>query len=122
METAPAGSLTHGDGRRHRRPAAGVAPTPGARSAPRVTASLRTAARLPAAHQKGRTTMSKTRKLLLVGVLVACACGVVALKAARATPPRGVTNTLLAGPVAFDDIDAVVHTRDFKARIKTQGP
>jgi quercetin dioxygenase-like cupin family protein len=58
----------------------------------------------------------------VVGLLVACASGVIALRAARATPPRGVTNTLLVGPVAFDDIDAVVHTDDFKARIKTRGP
>jgi quercetin dioxygenase-like cupin family protein len=66
--------------------------------------------------------MCNKRKLLLVGLLVGCASGVVALKVARATPPQGVTNTLLAGPVAFDDIDAVVHTDDFKARIKTKGP
>jgi quercetin dioxygenase-like cupin family protein len=66
--------------------------------------------------------MSKTRKLLLAGLLAACASGVIALKAARATPPRGVTSTLLAGPVAFDDIDAAVHTDDFKARVRTKGP
>ena len=66
--------------------------------------------------------MSKMRwKLMLAGVFVAGALGGVALKVAWATPPVGVTNIPIAGPVAFDDIDAVVHTRDFKARVKTQG-
>src|SRR5439155_16357281 len=41
-----------------------------------------------------RMTMSKkTLKLILAGVVVAGAFGVLALRAARATPPRGVTNT-----------------------------
>ena len=67
--------------------------------------------------------MSKTTKLMLVlgGALLACASGVIASRVARATPPQGVTSTLLAGPIAFDDVDAAVHTPDFRARIKTQG-
>jgi len=60
-------------------------------------------------------------KLLLVGALIASATSVVTLKFAQATPPVGVTNTLIAGPVALDEFDAVVHNEDFKARIKTQG-
>jgi quercetin dioxygenase-like cupin family protein len=66
--------------------------------------------------------MSRTTKLVLAGVFVVCASGVIASRVARATPSQGVTNTLLVGPVAFDDIDARVQTDDFKARIKTQGP
>src|SRR5262245_41098585 len=63
-------------------------------------------------HQRGRTTMCKTTKLMLVlgGAFLACASGVVASRVARATPPRGVTQTLLAGPVVLDEIDIVTQT------------
>jgi hypothetical protein len=69
-------------------------------------------------------TMSKTTKLMLVlgGALLACASGVIASRIAQATPPQGViTNTLIAGPVVFDEIDARVHTPDYKARLRTRG-
>ena len=66
--------------------------------------------------------MSKMRwKLMLAGVFVAGALGGVALKVAWATPPVGVTNIPIAGPVVFDDIDAKVHTQDFTANVKTRG-
>src|SRR5205807_7006857 len=69
-----------------------------------------------------RITMSKMRwKLMLAGVFVAGALGGVALKVAWATPPVGVTNIPIAGPVVFDDIDAKVHTQDFTANVKTRG-
>jgi quercetin dioxygenase-like cupin family protein len=64
----------------------------------------------------------KTLKLLLVAALVAGASSAVTLKVAWATPPAGATNTLLAGPIEFGDIDAAANTEDFKARIKTKGP
>jgi quercetin dioxygenase-like cupin family protein len=68
--------------------------------------------------------MCKTTKLTLVlgGALLACASGVITSRVARATPPQGViTNTLIAGPVTFDEIDARVHTPDYTARLKTRG-
>jgi quercetin dioxygenase-like cupin family protein len=59
-------------------------------------------------------------KLMGAVLLVACAV-VVTLQIARATPPTGLTRTVLTGPVVFDDIDAWVHTHDYKARLKTEG-
>ena len=61
-------------------------------------------------------------KLLLAGLCAACALGVVAWGGARATPPQGAVNTPIVGPVAFDPIDALVHTPDFTAVVKTRGP
>ena len=66
--------------------------------------------------------MSRTTKLMWVGVVVACASGVIALRVARATPPRGVTNTPVAGPVTFGEIHAMTLERDFTALVKTRGP
>jgi len=63
-----------------------------------------------------------TWKLMLAGVFVSCAIGVVMLRMARATPPSGVTNTLLAGPVVLDDIDVVSQSPQFGVMIKTRGP
>ena len=67
--------------------------------------------------------MSKTKKLVLVlgGAFLACASGVVASRVARATPPQGVTQTLLAGPVVLDEIDIVTQTRTHGAIVKTRG-
>jgi quercetin dioxygenase-like cupin family protein len=60
-------------------------------------------------------------KLTLAGVLLAGAfCGI-ALRVARATPPKGVTNTLIAGPVVLDDIHVVQEDPDYGAMIKTRG-
>jgi quercetin dioxygenase-like cupin family protein len=68
-----------------------------------------------------RITMShKTLKMMVVAVFVAGALGV-ALKVAWATPPKGVTNILLAGPVALDDIDVVLETPRYGAIIQTRG-
>ena len=52
----------------------------------------------------------KTLKLTLAAVFVVSAFGAMALRVAWATPPKGVTNTLLAGPVTVDDIDIVSQT------------
>src|SRR5262249_9705786 len=67
-------------------------------------------------------TMSKLRlKLMLAGVFVAGAFGGIALKVAWATPPKGVTQTLLAGPVELDEIHVVSQTPDHGVMIKTRG-
>ncbi len=59
---------------------------------------------------------------MLAGASVACACGALAAGAARATPPHGVTNTLIAGPVEIGDIDALTNDApDYKARVRTRG-
>ena len=64
----------------------------------------------------------KTLKLTLAAVLVAGASGVIGFRVARATPPQGiVTNTLIAGPVVFDEIDALTHTPHYRAVVKTRG-
>jgi quercetin dioxygenase-like cupin family protein len=44
-------------------------------------------------------------KLLFVGMLAACAVGGVTLGVAWATPPAGVTRTILAGPVLLGDVE-----------------
>lgn len=63
----------------------------------------------------------KTLKLMLAAVLVASAFGATALRVAWATPPKGVTNTLIAGPVALDNIEVVRQTPTWGAMIKTRG-
>jgi quercetin dioxygenase-like cupin family protein len=67
-------------------------------------------------------TMSrKTLKLMLVGFFVTCALGAIALKVAWATPPTGLTRTLLMGPVVFGNIDVQVQTDDYNAQLQTEG-
>ncbi len=66
--------------------------------------------------------MSKLRgKWMVAGIFVAIALGVIALKAAWATPPHGVTNMLLAGPVVLDDIHVVAQSPAYGAMVKTRG-
>jgi len=60
-------------------------------------------------------------KLMLAGVFVACASGLIALRLAWATPNSGVTTTILSGPVVFDDIHLQSHTPDHTAVINTRG-
>jgi quercetin dioxygenase-like cupin family protein len=60
-------------------------------------------------------------KLMLAGVLLAGAFGGVALRLAWATPPKGVTNTLIAGPVVLGDIHVVQENPIYGAMIKTRG-
>jgi quercetin dioxygenase-like cupin family protein len=67
-------------------------------------------------------TMSKMKlKLVSAGILVAVAFGAVALRVALATPLRGVTPTVLAGPVMLDEIDIKSNTDDHKLKIQTRG-
>jgi quercetin dioxygenase-like cupin family protein len=64
----------------------------------------------------------KTLKRLVAGTLVACAAGAMILGVARATPPIGVlSNIILAGPIAFDEITALYHLPDYTALVKTRG-
>ena len=63
----------------------------------------------------------KTLKRMVAGVLVVGAVGGVILRVARATPPRGVINTLIAGPVVLDAIQVVQQNPNYGAMIKTRG-
>jgi len=67
--------------------------------------------------------MGKLRsKLLLAGVCAVCALGGIAVGIAWATPSQGVTTTILAGPVTFDDIKAMSHVPDeYLALLMTKG-
>ena len=67
--------------------------------------------------------MSKLKlKLMLAGVLVGCALGVIGMKVARATPPTGtITPTLIAGPVELDAIDVKIEDDDYELELKTWG-
>jgi quercetin dioxygenase-like cupin family protein len=70
----------------------------------------------------GGSTMSKRKwTLMLAGILVVFTVGAIALRTARATPPKGVTNTLIAGPVVLDEIHVVQEDPDYGAMIKTRG-
>jgi hypothetical protein len=63
----------------------------------------------------------KTLKPMVAVVLVVCAVGALILRAARATPPHGVINTLIAGPATFREIDAQTLDPDYTALVKTGG-
>src|SRR6516165_156626 len=57
-----------------------------------------------------------------VGVaLLAGAFSGIALRVASATPPKGVTNTLIAGLVVLDEIQVVQQNPNYGAMIKTRG-
>ena len=60
-------------------------------------------------------------KLTFAGVLLAGAFGGIALRVAWATPPKGVTNTLIAGPVVLDEIQVVQQNPNYGEMIKTRG-
>ena len=60
-------------------------------------------------------------KLTLAGVLLAGAFGGIALKVAWATPPKGVTSSLIAGPVVLPEIHLVQEDPNYGAMIKTRG-
>jgi quercetin dioxygenase-like cupin family protein len=63
----------------------------------------------------------KTLKRTFAGVVVVCAVGAVILRGARATPPHGVVNTSIAGPVTFGEIHAMTLDPDYTALVKTRG-
>ena len=64
---------------------------------------------------------TRNLKLMSAGVLVCCAFGLVALRVARATPGAGVTATVIAGPVALDEINIHDNTDLHKVKIQTGG-
>lgn len=64
--------------------------------------------------------MSKRSKMVLAGVIVTCASGVIALKA-WATPGQGGTFTPLAGPTVFDEISTKSETDGHEVEFKTKG-
>ena len=66
--------------------------------------------------------MSKTGlKLMFTGAFVASAFGVIALSVAWGTPPKGLSQTLLAGPVTLDEMQVVHQTPAHGVMIKTRG-
>ena len=58
---------------------------------------------------------------LFAATLFAGVVGFAALKVAQATPPRGVTPTLLAGPVELDKFNTGGETDDWELEIKSKG-
>ena len=62
-------------------------------------------------------------KLIVVGAFALGGASVIsmAFKVAQATPPQGVTATVLAGPVELDEFDIMVQTNDYTAHAKTHG-
>jgi quercetin dioxygenase-like cupin family protein len=63
----------------------------------------------------------KTLKRTFAGVVVVCAVGAMIFGVARATPPHGVINTLIAGPATFGEIHAQTLDPDYTALVKTRG-
>lgn len=60
-------------------------------------------------------------KLIMGGVSVSCALGLVALRVARATPGRTISTTILSGPVLLDEIHINTGDNDHRVKIKTKG-
>ena len=58
---------------------------------------------------------------MLAGFFALCVFGLIMFKIARATPPSGVTSTLLVGPVVFDEINAMSQTPTHGALLLTRG-
>ena len=63
-------------------------------------------------------------KLMLAGLLVGCALGVIAMKVAWATPssaPGTITPTVISGPVVLDSLDLGVEDDFYELELKTTG-
>ena len=63
----------------------------------------------------------KALALTLTGLVVLGVVGALASKVARATPPKGLAQTLIAGPVVLDAIQVVQQDPNYGAMIKTRG-
>ena len=59
--------------------------------------------------------------LMLAGILIACALAAMGPTSASATPPKGLTNTPIVGPVVVDEIHTVHQIDDYGVMIKTRG-
>ena len=67
-------------------------------------------------------TMSKmNRKLTLAGICVACAFGLVALRAAWATPGSGLLITPISGPAVLGEVDTKNETDTHEIELRTKG-
>src|SRR5687767_8461040 len=65
-------------------------------------------------------TMSNS-KLMLAGVLVACAFGGIALRSALATGSSGLTTAIIAGPTLLGEMDVKSSSEINEVKIKTKG-
>ena len=61
-------------------------------------------------------------KLILAGLFVFCAFGVITLRPARATDGVGITSITLAGPIAFDEFDVHTLTPTYFSEVEAVGP
>jgi quercetin dioxygenase-like cupin family protein len=67
-------------------------------------------------------TMRKMKlKLVLAGVVVACAIGGFAMRSAWATPGLGVIRTILTGPVLLEDVDLKSESNVNEVEIQMKG-
>lgn len=65
--------------------------------------------------------MLRNTKLMLVGTLVACALGAVAIQIARATPGVGITTSIISGPTMLGEVHLNVDSDINDVKIKTKG-
>jgi quercetin dioxygenase-like cupin family protein len=67
-------------------------------------------------------TMSKMNwKLMLAGIVIACAFGGIAIGVAWATPAAGFFTTFIAGPVTLGEMDIKGETDTHEIEIKSKG-
>lgn len=65
---------------------------------------------------------SKIRyRLMLAGVLAACAFAPIALRFAWATPGQGITITPISGPAVLDEINTTSETDGHEIELRTRG-
>src|SRR5438105_12593516 len=67
------------------------------------------------------TMNKKTLKLLVAGVLVACAVGSIAVRLAWATPSQGLTTTIISGPTLLEEGRVLSQSRDHGVLLMTRG-
>ena len=65
--------------------------------------------------------MRRRSSRFVMAALLVCVLGLVALRAARATPGRAVSTTILSGPVLLDEIHVSSGDEDHSVKIKTKG-
>ena len=78
--------------------------------------------RIEAAGLRAKCARNAKRwKVLLGGVVAACAVGGIAVGVARATAGHGITTTIIAGPSVLGDTHVVDQTPDHGVMLKTRG-